>query len=223
MRAALLASAAACRHACICASLRAKINRRKRERRVKLNYWQATWPLDISECPCDLHFIHYMKDKKIAGKSIFHFGTGEHHLIALENAKLRRPNQIFGVTASKKEIDTYTDLIVGNARVANSYKAMFVDIYTLDARGLPVFDVVTLFHLGEFHDPKKQKYAPLDDRKLLDLMVRQTRPGGLVCFYRGSNGWRKSEPIVEDFVRRGRLEKGRDYKSLLICRRPRTS
>ncbi len=69
----------------------------------------------------------------LKNKTIFHFGTGEHHLIALDNAKLRKPNQIFGVTASKKEIDTYTDLVISNAKVANSYKAMFVDIYTLDA------------------------------------------------------------------------------------------
>jgi hypothetical protein len=188
---------------------------------VKLNYWKATWPLDLNECPCDLHFAQYMKARKITDSAIFHFGTGEHHLIALDNAKLRKPNQIFGVTASKKEIDTYTDLVISNAKVANSYKAMFVDIYTLDAKGLPDFDAVTLFHLGEFYDAKKQRYAPLDDRKLLDLMVKKTKPGGIICFYVGSNGWKKSEPIVNSFIARGRLKKKEDYKALLICTKPR--
>lgn len=189
---------------------------------MKLNFWDATWPLDLSECPCDAHFVDYMRSRRIAGRAVFHFGTGEHHIVALANAKLRRPNQIFGVTASKQEYDSYIDLIVENPRVANSYKAMFVDIYTLEPLLLPEFDVVTLFHLGEFHDPVRQKYAPLDDRKLLALMVKKLKPGGRVCFYRGSNGWAKSEPIVDSFIAAGKLaKKTESYKSLLICARPR--
>jgi len=187
---------------------------------MELNYWKATWPLDVSECPCDVHFVDYLKARSIKGRAIFHFGTGEHHILALENAKLRRPNLVFGVTASKQEYDSYIDLIVSQPKVANSYKAMFVDIYTLEPQLLPEFDVVTLFHLGEFYDEVRQRYAPLDDRKLLALMVRKLKPGGRVCFYRGSNGWTKSEPIVEAFLKAGKLAKPETYKSLLICRRP---
>lgn len=187
---------------------------------MELNYWKATWPLDVSECPCDVHFVDYLKARSIKGRAIFHFGTGEHHILALENAKLRRPNLVFGVTASKQEYNSYIDLIVSQPKVANSYKAMFVDIYTLEPQLLPEFDVVTLFHLGEFYDEVRQRYAPLDDRKLLALMVRKLKPGGRVCFYRGSNGWTKSEPIVEAFLKAGKLAKPETYKSLLICRRP---
>jgi hypothetical protein len=97
-------------------------------RAMELNYWKATWPLDVSECPCDVHFVDYLKARGIKGRAIFHFGTGEHHILALENAKFRQPNQVFGVTASKQEYDSYIDLIVSQPKVANSYKAMFVDI-----------------------------------------------------------------------------------------------
>ena len=187
---------------------------------MELNYWKATWPLDVSECPCDVHFVDYLKARGIKGRSIFHFGTGEHHIVALENVKFRRPNQVFGVTASKQEYDSYIDLIVSQPKVANSYKAMFVDIYTLEKLLLPEFDVISLFHLGEFHDPVRQKYAPLDDRKLLALMVSRLKPGGRVLFYRGSNGWPKSEPIVSAFLKAGKLTKPETYKSLLVCRRP---
>jgi hypothetical protein len=92
--------------------------------------------------------------------------------------------------------------------------------YTLEPLLLPEFDVATLFHLGEFYDPVRQKYAPLDDRRLLALMVKRLKPGGRVCFYRGSNGWAKSEPIVEAFLKAGTLVKPETYKALLICRRP---
>lgn len=187
---------------------------------VKLNYYKDTWALDVSECPCDVHFVDYLRSRGIRGKSVFHFGTGSHHVVAVENVRSRRPNHILGVTASKKEYESYIDLVVGQPMLANTYKAMFVDIYTLEPRLLPVFDVVSLFHLGEFHDPVRQKYAPLDDRKLLALMVSRTRPGGRLCFYRGSNGWRKSEPIVESFLKRGTLTRPETYKSLLICRKP---
>ena len=187
---------------------------------MELNYWKATWPLDVSECPCDVHFVDYLKARGIKGRAVFHFGTGEHHIVALENARFRRPNQVFGVTASKQEYDSYIEMIVSNPKVANSYKVMFVDIYTLEQQLLPEFDVVSLFHLGEFHDPVRQKYAPLDDRKLLALMVNRLKPGGRVCFYRGSNGWTKSEPIVSAFLKAGRLTKPETYKSLLVCQRP---
>jgi hypothetical protein len=186
---------------------------------LKLNYYKDNWALDVSECPCDVHFVDYLRSRRLRGKSIFHFGTGSHHVVAVENAKQRKPSHVLGVTASKQEYESYIDLVVAKPELANTYKAMFVDIYTLEPRLLPEFDVVSLFHLGEFHDPVRQKYAPLDDRKLLALMVRKLKPGGRVCFYRGSNGWAKSEPIVTAFIKAGKLAKPETYKSLLICRR----
>ena len=31
---------------------------------TKLNYWNATWSLDEAQCPCDLHFVDYLQEKK---------------------------------------------------------------------------------------------------------------------------------------------------------------
>ena len=31
---------------------------------TKLNYWNATWSLDEVQCPCDVHFVEYLKQKR---------------------------------------------------------------------------------------------------------------------------------------------------------------
>jgi hypothetical protein len=193
---------------------------RKIEERMKLNYWDDTWPLDVSECPCDAHFVEYLKVRQVAEKTIFHFGSGEHHLLGVENAKLARPNQIVSVTASRKEYDTYIDLAIADPRVANGYKVTFLDIYTLDRRILPMFDYVSLFHLCEFYDAAKSSYAPLDDRGLLDLFIDRLAADGRILFYQGSNGWGQGRVLVEDACRAGRLKNEETFLSLLVCRRP---
>ncbi|HJS31418.1 MAG TPA: hypothetical protein VJ924_05440 [Alphaproteobacteria bacterium] len=186
---------------------------------MKLNFWDDTWPLDVSECPCDAHFVEYLKVRGVSDKAIFHFGSGEHHLLGIENAKLARPNQIVSVTASRKEYETYIDLAIAQPKVANTYKVTFLDIYTLDRRILPRFDYVSLFHLCEFYDPKNSSYAPLDDRSLLDLFVDRLAPDGRILFYQGSNGWGQGQGIVEDACRAGRLAVDETFLSLFVCRR----
>ena len=32
---------------------------------TKLNYWNQTWSLDEVQCPCDLHFVQYLEEKKV--------------------------------------------------------------------------------------------------------------------------------------------------------------
>jgi SAM-dependent methyltransferase len=188
---------------------------------VRLNISQDSWPLRVDLCPCDTDFVAWLKRRGIAGKAIFHFGTGAHHVVGLENAKLARPNQVLGVTASRQEYESYIDLVTADPRVAVIYKAMFLDIYTLDARSLPEFDVVTLFHLCEFYDPIHSRYAPLDDRRLLDLFLRKLRPRGRICFYLGSNGRDAMLRLVDSFIASGRLAIDERVGGLLICARPK--
>jgi hypothetical protein len=184
---------------------------------VRLNVSEDAWPLRVDLCPCDTDFLAWLKARRIAGKSVFHFGTGAHHIVGVENAKLKRPNQVLGVTASRGEYDAYVDLVTANPSVAISYKAMFLDIYTLDARGLPDFDVVTLFHLCEFHDPVRSAYAPLDDRKLVDLFLGKLRAQGRLCFYLGSNGRDAMLRLVDTFIAKGKLAIAERVGGLLMC------
>lgn len=29
-----------------------------------LNFWNTTWSLDEAQCPCDLHFLDYLAEKR---------------------------------------------------------------------------------------------------------------------------------------------------------------
>jgi hypothetical protein len=187
---------------------------------MRLNRWEETWPLDERRCPCDVHFVEYLAEHGISGKSIFHFGTGEHHLLGVSNAA-RPPeerNEILGVTASIQEYQAYMQLVSGSAETAKWYKALFADIYTLTARALPSFDLVTLFHLCEFYHPDRSRYAPLDDAGLVALFIGKLNPGGQLVFYRGSSGWDGTAAILDGLVRRRAIAPAGGHRSLVFYR-----
>lgn len=188
--------------------------------RGRLNYSEQSWPLRVDLCPCDTELVAWLRRRGIGGKAVFHFGTGDHHIVGRENAKLPRPNQVLGVTASREEYARYIDLVIAEPDISNSYKAMFLDIYTLDGRGLPNFDVVALFHLCEFYDPQASSYAPLDDRRLLDLFLKKLKAHGRICFYLGSNGRDDMLRLVGKFIAAGKLQIAEVPLPLLICKRP---
>lgn len=183
----------------------------------RLNISDAAWPLRVDLCPCDTDFVAWLKARRIAGRTVFHFGTGSHHIVGVENARLKRPNRVLGVTASRGEYESYIDLVSADPALAISYKALFLDIYTLDARLLPEFDVVTLFHLCEFYDPERSSYAPLDDRKLLMLFLEQLAPKGRIVFYLGSNGRDAMLRLVNQFIAAGKLAIAERVGALLVC------
>ena len=188
--------------------------------KLQLNYWRHSWPLRPDVCPCDPDFCDFVLEGQVRDKVIFHFGTGEHHLVGRENAALDVPNHIFAVTASQPEYSAYIDFIIGNPHAANYYKVMFVDIYTLSPRVLPKFDVVTLFHLCEFFREQQAAYAPLDDVRLLELFISNLKPNGKILFYRGSHTSEKMQTIVDRFVHEGKLVFQGDFKTLMIYHLP---
>jgi hypothetical protein len=185
---------------------------------MRLNYWNHSWPLSELSCPCDVHLTQYLGRRRIRGKCIFHFGTGEHHLLGRSNAR-RRPanrNDILGVTASPREHAEYVELATRNASLAQRYKVLFLDIYTLNPQLLPAFDLVTLFHLCEYYHPVRSRYAPLDDAKLVELFLGKLNAGGQLLFYRESDGFDQAKRIIEACVRRARLSWREDFKTLSI-------
>lgn len=187
---------------------------------MQLNYWQASWPLLAEICPCDVHFVEYLQANQVKDKTIFHFGTGEHHLLGKANFEAGGLNEILAITASRKEYDVYIDLIINNPFVAKTYKVIFGDIYTMTPRIMPNFDLVTLFHLCEFYDEQMSAYAQLDDTLLLDLFLSKLNPGGKIFFYKESSHYRIGRTIIEDFVNQEKMIKVDEYKSLLAYGRP---
>jgi hypothetical protein len=207
---------------------------------MELNYSETPWALSEKTCPCDLHFLEYLANKDLKDKLVFHFGTGDHHIVGKTNHERGNPNEIIGLTVSKQEYNSYIDFVISHPVAANFYKVLFTDIYTLSPRMLPVFDLVTLFHLGESYDefpyyeqpyyPSNVKeprlnsaYARLNDVTLLELFLEKLKPEGRILFFTKSDGFREpyqAGKIVADFIRERKMVLEEEYKTLLICRRP---
>jgi hypothetical protein len=183
----------------------------------QLNYWNQTWSLDEAQCPCDLHFVEYLEDKRVTGANIFHFGTGNHHVVGLRLAPA--DNAVLGITASPQEYDDYIELLIKNPRLGHAYKAYFGDIYQLDARLLPPFDYVTLFHLGEFRTPQNDTYGALTDLEVTVALADKLRPGGEIHFYKQSFAFDKAEAAARQLMEMRPFDFAGDHRSLRIYRK----
>ena len=189
------------------------------ENKSKLQFWDAVWDLRIAECPCDVQFLDWLDHLKIRDASIFHFGTGSHHIVGVQTAENGSGNCVLGITAAPKEYDAFVELAIDRPHVEKTYKAFFGDIYQLEGRLLPDFDVVTLFHLCEFRTEKSDQYGAMTDRQLLDLLTAKTRPGGYIVFYTKSFAFDAAEKILNVWEQEGAVEKVGLYELLLVYRK----
>ena len=101
------------------------------------------------------------------GPSVFHFGTGNHHIVGLKLAENGSNNAVLGITASPQEYDDYVELLIKNPRLGHTYKAYFGDIYQLDAPPAAASSTMSaLFHVGEFRTPENDSYGALTDLEM---------------------------------------------------------
>ena len=129
----------------------------------RMQYVAHSWPLRPESCPCDVHFCEYLEQRGIRGKSIFHFGTGGHHVVGMRNHERAWANEILGLTVATREHASYVRRVIRDPALAVHYKVLFGDIYGLSAALLPAFDLVSMFHLCEFADTASSGRR-LDDR-----------------------------------------------------------
>ena len=54
---------------------------------LKMNLWDGNWGLYPDICPCDVHFNDWTAARGITGKTIYHFGTGNHHVVGLRQVE----------------------------------------------------------------------------------------------------------------------------------------
>ena len=186
---------------------------------TKLNYWDATWSLDEAQCPCDLHFIDYLQEKGAHNAAIFHFGTGNHHIVGLRLFENGCNCAVLGITASPQEYDDYVELLIKNPRLGHTYKAYFGDIYQLDGRLLPALDYVSLFHLGEYRTPDNDSYGALTNLEMTLVLADSLKPGGEILFYTGSFAYDQAEAVAKQLVRQRPFEPAGEFKSLSIFRK----
>ena len=178
------------------------------------------WGLDVAKCPCDLHFLRYLSRKGLNQQTIFHFGTGAHHLVGRENVLFQQPNEILGITASRGEYERYIDLVVDNPRIGRYYKVVFMDIYTLNPRLMPNFDLITMFHLAEHGSVCNEDVHKTADSILLEQVVSLLKPSGRIFFYKnsGRGAAERVRLLLREFCGSGRLQHYEDFESLLVYR-----
>jgi len=186
---------------------------------AKLNYYEIGWYLDEAMCPCDIHFVKWLEQQGVRDSTIFHFGTGEHHTVGIRCHEAGAGNAVLGITASPREHDFYEQLVIEQPKVGSSYKVLFGDIYQLDERLLPEFDIVSLFHVGEFRSEKNDEYGALTDDEMVRLLVNRLKGPRLVLFYSGSYAFDVAERIAKALVAEGVLEAVSSFESLRIFRR----
>ena len=188
---------------------------------LKMNLWDAKWDLDEAQCPCDIDFNQWIEANQIAGKTIFHFGTGTHHIVGIRQAENGLGNAVIGITASVVEYEAYFKLVNEQPHVMKSYLAYFGDIYLTNRRLLPEIDIATLFHAGEYigANTTTPEYGGVDDLGVARILLDRMRPGGHLLFYTGSFAFDKAEAIASVLEREGKLERAGPFKSLLVCRK----
>jgi hypothetical protein len=188
---------------------------------LKMNLWDAKWDLDEAQCPCDIHFNQWIEANRISGKTIFHFGTGTHHIVGIRQADNGLNNEVIGITASVVEYEAYIKLVNERPQLMKSYLAYFGDIYLASERLLPDIDIATMFHAGEYigANTTSPEYGGVDDLGVARILIGRMRPGGHLLFYTGSFAFDKADALVSVLEREGKLERAGTFKSLLVCRK----
>jgi hypothetical protein len=185
----------------------------------KLHFWDAVWDLQLEQCPCDVHFCDWLEREQINNASIFHFGTGSHHVVGVRTAENGSNNCVLGITASPGEYDAFIKLAIDRPDVERSYKSVFGDIYQLETRLLPDFDIVTLFHLCEFRNERNDLYGALTDLEVTNMLTEKTRPGGYILFYTKSFAFDAAEKVIAMWEKEQKVEKVGFSETLLVYRK----
>lgn len=188
-----------------------------------LHVWDDFWTLRLAECPCDADFLRWLDATGTRDAAIFHFGTGGHHLVGLECARAGGGNAVLGITAAPDEHASFAALAIADPDLGRHYAVLFGDIYLVNPRLLPVFDVVTLFHLCEYRTEKNDAYGAMTDAELVTLLTERLRPGGHMLFYPGSFAWRwggtSAADVVAAWEAAAPVERVGAFASLLVYRK----
>jgi hypothetical protein len=184
-----------------------------------LHYYNDYWDLRPDECPCDVQFVDWLDGQGIANAAIYHFGTGGHHYVGVQCAKPERRNAVLGITAAPQEHEAFVKLAIERLEVLRFYNCVFGDIYLLNGRLLPVFDVVTLFHLCEFRGEANDAYGAMTDLDVAKLLTDHVRPGGYVLFYTGSFAFEAAKEAIADWEGERDVERIGLHETLLVYRK----
>jgi hypothetical protein len=163
-----------------------------------------------------------LEERGIRRKAIFHFGSGGHHTVGLRNHSAGLANEVLALTVSPREHATYVSRVIDDPALGEHYKVLFADIHYLSGACLPSFDVITLFHLGEFV-PSSKSERPASACEVLRLFCSKLARGGSILFYQGSFGYPRILQLLADAEADGVISRVETYKSLIIFKAPKSA
>jgi len=186
---------------------------------AEMHIYRDNWAFDEKVCPCDAHLMDFIADRDIRDATIYHFGTGGHHLVGRRCAEDGRGNSVLAITASPQEYDEYVKLLIANPSMAGAYVAYFGDIYMLNPKLTPELDVVTLFHSREFRSERNDAYGALTDLDVMKRLAGRTKSGGHILFYTGSFAYNAAIADIDALKATGAVEEIGLFKTLRVFRR----
>jgi hypothetical protein len=186
---------------------------------AEMHIYRDNWAFDEKVCPCDAHLMDFIADRDVRNATIYHFGTGGHHLVGQRCHADGRNNSVLGITASPTEYEEYVKLAIAEPALTKSYVAYFGDIYTLNEKLLPHFDIVTLFHAREFRSEKNDAYGALTDFEVMKILAGRTNPGGHVLFYTGSFAYDAAMADIDALAKTGLVAEAGAFKTLRVFTR----
>lgn len=172
------------------------------------------WPWDPERCPADQQFVEMVKYERLEGKSILHMGPGLHHHVGKE---LTDFNSILALTNSPDEMISYMELIQEKPNLSWAYKVLFGDMHTMNLNKLGKFDIVTLFHLGEY---PVAEYAPLNVADVIGILMNNLNPRGIIVGYTGSSAWDRVGALFSDIADNYRMKWLYNYGPLKVWQAP---
>lgn len=185
----------------------------------------APWDWQPERCAVDADIVEWLAEMPVVrslefSRVMFHMGTGLHHLVGLTEARRQSATHVIGMTASPAEIARYATLASVEPLILHRYEVLFGDIHVFDPRvWLPPLDIVSLPHLGEFTDERRNAYGGVDEAEVLARFIQQSNPGATFLFYTGSVGYERLEPVLNGARMAGYLVNTRHFKSLHIMRK----
>ena len=176
--------------------------------------WGYMWEMDQDACPADVFLVDWIQSQGFANKRIYHMGTGAHHHVGRQLSDMGHCIQ--AITAAPDEFKVWMDLVIDHPEIGDHYKPIFGDIYQTDPRQFGRFDIVSLFHLGEFSNEIRGHGPGLSDHELIEMFYNLLDKGGYMLFYEGSYGFAKIVDMIERLHADRFLERQPNYHSLRI-------
>lgn len=114
----------------------------------------------------------------LENKVVFHFGSGNLHFLGLQNMDIveSKRHHIYAITGSIGEFTSYELLVSQQPELARFYHCHYTDAFLLSALLLPKFDIVNMFHVGEYSygDASKERHL------LLQLVSLRQQPTSVI-------------------------------------------